>query len=309
VRKKTFRIVVSTISLILATFLLLCCGVGYYVYAWLQVDPVAVAPNASEAERLTAVGRWLDDQFEKFKFNGGVLVVRDGEVLLSKTCGFTDHTATQRLNDHSAFRLASVSKQFTAAGALRLADMGLLDLDDPVAKHLEGFTIENVTIRHLLNQTSGIPDDYMSLAEQHRETLGEVLTISDVVNLVKQYSKLDHPPGSVMEYSNTNYLLLAGIVEAVSEVPFEQFMHENLFQPLGMNDTRVWNLRSSERSPNQANDFDQVDEERTPVETTWIDGVAGDGAVFCSLHDFVIWDQFWEGSPLVSDQLLREAVG
>lgn len=101
--------------------------------------------------------------------------------------------------------------------------MGLLDLDDPVAKHLKGFAIDNVTIRHLLNQTSGIPDDYMSLAEQHRETLGEVLTISDMVNLVKQYSKLEHPPGSVMVYSNTNYLLLAGIVEAVSEVPFEQF--------------------------------------------------------------------------------------
>jgi len=307
VRIKTFWIALPIAALILAGLPILARGVECYANPWLQVDPVAVASDASEADRIAAVDRWLDELFEKFKFNGGVLVVRDGQVLLSKTCGFTDHNATQRLNDHSAFRLASVSKQFTAAGVLRLAEKGLLDLDDPVAKHLDGFTIENVTIRHLLNQTSGIPDDYMSFAEHHRETLGNVLTISKVVTLVKQYSKAELAPGEVMEYSNTNYVLLAGIVEAVSGLSFENFMSEELFQPLGMKDTRVWNLLSGKRSPNQANDFDQIDDERTPVETTWLDGVAGDGAVFSSLHDFVIWEQFWDGSPLVSDVLLQEA--
>jgi CubicO group peptidase (beta-lactamase class C family) len=224
-----------------------------------------------------------------------------------KTCGFTDHTATQRLNEHSAFQLASVSKQFTAAGILRLAEMGLLNLDDPVAKHLDGFISDEVTIRHLLNQTSGIPDVYMDLAEQHRKELGEVLTISDVIKLVKQYGKSESRPGDAMEYSNTNYVLLAGIVESASGMSFEQFMHKELFKPLGMNDTRVWNLLSANRSPNQASDFDQVDEDRTPVETPWIDGVAGDGAVFCSLHDFVIWDHFWDGNSLISNELLRQA--
>jgi CubicO group peptidase (beta-lactamase class C family) len=84
-------------------------------------------------------------------------------------------------------------------------------------------------------------------------------------------------------------------------------MYEELFQPLGMSDTRVWTLLSENRSPNQANDFDQIDGERSPVETSWLDGVAGDGAVFCSLHDFVIWDQFWHGNSLVSDALLQQA--
>ncbi|QDT94920.1 serine hydrolase domain-containing protein [Gimesia aquarii] len=307
-RKKTLWIVMSTLTILIGIILLFACGIGYYVYVWLQVSPIVVAPDANEAERLAAVDRWLDKQFEKHKFNGGVLIVREGQVLLLKTCGYTDHTATQRLNDHTAFRLASLSKQFTAAGILRLAEMGLLNLDDPVAKHLDGFVSDKVTIRHLLNQTSGIPDVYMDLAEEHRKELGEVMTISNVVELVKQYGELEHQPGDVMEYSNTNYVLLAGIIESVSEMSFEQFMHKELFKPLGMNDTRVWNLLSSERSSNQASDFDQVDEDRTPVETTWIDGVAGDGAVFCSLHDFVIWDQFWGGNPLISDELLNQAV-
>lgn len=306
--KKTLRIIMSTLAILIGVFLLSACGIGYFVYAWLHVSPIVVASDANEAERLAAVDRWLDEQFEKHKFNGGVLIVRDGQVLLSKTCGYTDHTATQRLNDHSAFQLASVSKQFTAAGILRLAEMGLLNLDDPVAKHLDGFISEEVTIRHLLNQTSGLPDVYMDLAEQHRKEFGEGLTISDVVKLVNQYGELERRPGDAEEYSNTNYVLLAGIVESASGMSFEQFMHKELFKPLGMHDTRVWTLLSAERSSNQASDFDQVDEDRTPVETTWLDGVAGDGAVFCSLHDFVIWDQFWEGNPLISDELLRQAV-
>jgi CubicO group peptidase (beta-lactamase class C family) len=309
-RKTTLRIGMSTLATLIGVSLPLAFWIGYYVYslyAWFHVGPVELAPEASDAERLAAVDYWLDEQFENHKFNGGVLFVRRGEVLLSKTCGFTDHTAKQRLDDHSAFQLASVSKQFTAAGVLRLAEIGSLTLDDPVAMHLDGFISDKVTIRHLLNQTSGIPDVYMDLAEEHRKELGESLTTSDVIGLVKQYAELKHQPGDEMEYSNTNYVLLAGIVETVSGMSFERFMHEELFEPLGMHDTRVWNLLSTERSPNQASDFDQVDEDRSPVETPWIDGVAGDGAVYCSLHDFVIWDQFWEGNPLISNELLRQA--
>jgi len=297
----------STTAMILAGLAIVACGVGYYIYSWFQVGPVTVASDASEAERIAAVDRWIDELFEKFKFNGGVLVVRNGKVRLSKTCGFTDHIATQRLNEHSAFQLASVSKQFTAAGILRLAEMGLLELDDPVANHLDGFTFENVTVRHLLNHTSGIPDEYMKLAKLHRKSIGDVLTTTKVVELVKHYSKAESAPGDLMEYSNTNYVLLAGIVETVSGVSFEKFMSEELFQPLGMNDTRVWNLLSGERSPNQASDFLQFGTKRLPHTIPWLDGVAGDGAVFCSLNDFVIWDQFWYGNPLVSDALLQEA--
>lgn len=287
--------------------LVVACSVGYYIYAWLRVDPIAIASDASAIDRIVAVEEWLDDQFEKHKFNGGVLIIRDGKVLLSKTCGYTDSSAVHRLDNHTAFQLASVSKQFTAAGVLRLAEMNLLDLDDLVAEHLKDFPFENVTVRHLLNQTSGIPDEYMHLAEEHRGTVGEVLTISKVVELVGRHSKADRAPGDAMEYSNTNYVLLAGVIEAVSGKSFEKFMSEELFQPLGMSDTRVWTLLSEQRSPNQAFDFDQIDDERTPVEPTWLDGVAGDGAVFCSLNDFVIWDRFWYGNSRVSNTLLEQA--
>lgn len=185
--------------------------------------------------------------------------------------------------------------------------MGKLNLDDSIAIHLEDFIFDDVSIRQLLNQTSGIPDEYMDLAEDHRGDLGDVLTTSEVVELLNMYSTADNDPGEEMVYSNTNYVLLAAIVEAVSGVSFESFMYNELFLPLGMKNTRIWNLLSENPLPNQAIDFKQVNDERTPVETTWLDGVAGDGATLCSLHDLVIWDRFWYGNPLVSDELLEQA--
>lgn len=301
-------IVMPTLAITLGSLLLAVWGIGYSLSTWFGVRPVPAASDISEADRLAAVDRWLDEQFERRHFNGGVVVVRAGQVLLSKTCGFTDHTATKRLDEHSAFQLASVSKQFTAAAILRLAEMGSLALDDPVVMHLKGFPSANVTIRHLLNHTSGIPDVYMELAEEHREELGEPLATSDVVELVTKHVDAEEEPGDAMEYSNTNYVLLAGIVEAASGMSFEEFTRKELFEPLGMNDTRVWNLHSAERSSNQAGEFEQSGETRSPVDNPWIDGVAGDGAVFCSLHDFVIWDRFWEGNSLVSPELLRQAL-
>jgi CubicO group peptidase (beta-lactamase class C family) len=298
----------STTALILIGVAIIASGVGYHFYSWLKVPPLAMQPDSSEADRIARVDCWLGELSEKFKFNGGVLVVLNGKVQLSKTYGFTDHLAARQLNGHSAFQLASVSKQFTAAGVLRLAEMGLLELDDPVANHLDGFTFERVTIRHLLNHTSGVPDDYMKLAKQYRKSIGDVLTTSKVVELINNYSKAKNAPSDIMEYSNTNYVLLAAIIEAVSGLSFEKFMSEELFQPLGMNDTRVWNLLSEERSPNQAGEYLQFGaEKRLSHKVSWLDGVAGDGSLFCSLNDFVIWDQFWYGNPLVSDELLQEA--
>jgi CubicO group peptidase (beta-lactamase class C family) len=282
-------------------------GVGYCEYPSVSIAEIIVPSDATDADRVASVDRWMEKQFEKSKFNGGLLVTKGGKVLLAKTHGFTDHNATQRLNERSAFQLASISKQFTAAAVLRLVEQGLLNLDDPLTKHLDGFSMENVSIRHLLNQTSGIPDEYLDLAERHRQTLGGELTISKVAKLVSQHSKAVRAPGVGMEYSNTNYVLLAAIVESVSGMSYEKFMMDELFKPLGMNDTRVWTVHSGDRSPNQIGEFARINDKRTPINPTWLDGAAGDGGVYSSLHDFAIWDQFWDGNSLVSDNLLQQA--
>lgn len=291
-------------------FLALMIATGVAGVAWIwsffRVPNLEIPATANTMERVEHIDRWLQQLHAEKRFNGAVLIVRDGEPLLMKTYGFTDHTARESLTNQSSFRLASVSKQFTAAGVLMLVARGTLELDRPVDEYLEDFPYRNVTIRHLLNQTSGVPDVYMSLAEGHRDEVGKVLTLTNAVDLINRYPARASIPGDAYAYSNTNYILLARIIEIVSSRTFEQFMGEELFEPLGMKNTRVWNRLSKERTfSNKTSDFNQL--LGTAVEPSWLDGVAGDGAVFCSIEDFVIWDDFWRGNELISDDVLSQA--
>ena len=186
-----------------------------------------------------------------------------------------------------------------------MAQQEKVGLDDLVTLHLKDFPFEDVTVKHLLNMTSGVPDCYMDLAEKYKNELGEFLTISDVPRLISKYPPTRENAVNVAhDYSNTSYVLLAAIVESASGSRFEEFMADELFGPLGMKNTRVWNLVSKNKSSGQAKTFigsrDQV--------PTFLDGVAGDGAVFCCLEDFVIWNQFWRGNDLVSPELMKQAL-
>lgn len=272
-----------------------------------QTPPLEIADDTSEADRLDKIDQWLLDLHQSGKFNGGVLYARDGEPLLIKTYGYADSGGKRLLTERTPFRLASVSKQFTAAGILRLVETEKVGLDQPVSNYLEGFPFANVTIRHLLNQTSGIPDVYMDLAEEHRKEFGDALRIKDVADLLRRYPPKAIAPGDEHEYSNTNYVLLAAVIESVSGMTYEDFMQEELFEPLGMKDTRVWNRVSTKRFPARAEDFSTMFGIRRTLPLTWIDGVAGDGAIFCSLRDFLIWNEFWNGNSLVSDEMLSQA--
>ncbi|MEL7163293.1 MAG: serine hydrolase domain-containing protein, partial [Bacteroidota bacterium] len=115
-------------------------------------------------------------------------------------------------------------------------------------------------------------------------------------------------PGTAFAYSNTNYVLLAGIIEATSGKSFEAFLREELFTPLEMPNTRVWNLVSGEKTfPNKTGGFGRFAGRIKVLKPDFLDGVAGDGAVFSSIEDFLIWDRFWTGNELISDDLLQQA--
>ena len=298
----------AIVLILIAAAVLLVAYVGRWFYRHLHFPALKILKTATEDQRLAQIDRWLRSLHDRHEFNGGVLIGRDGGPLLMTTYGFTDHTAEHELTTRSSFRLASVSKQFTAAGILVLVEQGRIGLDHPVTEHLNGFPYPDVTVRHLLNHTSGIPDVYMRLAKKHRGEVGDVLRITDVPELIQKY-----PPerrsqsGRRFAYSNTNYVLLAAVIEEVSKLSFERFMQEELFEPLGMTNSRVWTLLSSAPFPSKASDFDQMRETRTEVTPTWIDGIAGDGAVFCSLEDMLIWNRFWLGNPLISADLMAKA--
>ncbi len=237
------------------------------------------------------------------KFNGAVLISKDGKTTLAKGYGYADADKTRKVTEHTSLRLASVSKQFTATGIMLLNEEGQLSYDDLVSKHIVGFPYEGVTVRHLLNQTSGIPDVYLRLAEKNKDEI-ELLTNEIAVSLLTNEgaSASYASPGSNYEYSNSDYILLARIIEGVSNQSLETFLRERIFEPLGMSNSRVWNLLSEkDEDPNRAEDL-LIEEDKAEVvklEPGFVDGVAGDGAVFSSVSDLAKWDQFWYNDQLM----------
>ena len=182
------------------------------------------------------------------KLNGVMLVaVRDtvlveyayGELKLTGEPPRRDVPENNRITENTLFDLASISKQFTAVAVLQLCAQGKLNLDDTITLYFPNLPYRDVTIRHLLNHTSGIPEYfkfkytvYGSAAFVDNEHLMRVLE--------KQKYAKTFPTGSKFEYVNTNYAILAALVAKVSGMSFEEYVHENLFKPAGMNDTRFF---------------------------------------------------------------------
>lgn len=289
---------------------LVALALGSFTWAYFYVTNIPtleISENASLENKIEQIDAYLQDLQEKGRFNGAILIAKDHQPLLMKGYGWHGMKKEKALTPQSSFRLASVSKQFTATGILILKEKGLLDLDAPVITYLKDYPYPEVKVRHLLNQTSGTPDNYMSLFEKHKEKKGDTLSIQGMVQLVSQHpEEVLAKAGTTYQYSNTNYVLLAGIVETVSGQTFEAFMQSELFEPMGMKNSRVWNLFSAEETfPNKTDDFDGM--LKKTLKPTLLDGVAGDGAVFCSVEDFLIWDKFWYGNDIISQESINEA--
>ncbi len=280
-----------------------------WAYTKVSLPAIEISDTNTTKEKIEKADQWLKKLQHENYFNGAVLIIKNDSVLLKNTYGFTDATETKPLDNSALFRLASVSKQFTAAGILLLKQQQKLDLDDAITTYLPELPYTNVTIRQLLNHTSGIPDNYMSFPKTHKAVVGTLLTNQKVVALLAKENKpLVHTPNENYVYSNTGYVLLAAIIEEVSKSSFEAFMTKEIFNPLKMYETRVWNLQSEDKDfKNKTTSFENYFGNKTALKPGVLDGVSGDGSVFCSINDFEIWNQFWYGNALISDAIIQEA--
>jgi uncharacterized protein (TIGR03067 family) len=169
-----------------------------------------------------------------------VAVVRGGRVLYAKGYGMADLEHNVPITPRTVFYIGSVSKQFTAYAVVRLAQQGKLSLDDEARKYLPEFHDfgKPVTIRHLIHHTSGLRD-YFELLKQAGTREGDLITQKDLLGMIWKQRELSFPPGERHQYSNSNYALLATIVERVTGESLRDWMAHNVFTPLGMKDTLV----------------------------------------------------------------------
>ncbi len=192
-------------------------------------------------------GLQLDSLFGKLhddgRFNGNVLIAEKGTVIYKKSFGLANEATKQPLNENSVFELASCSKQFTAMAIAILNYQGKLKYDDPVYKYIPelGF-YKKVTIRNLINHTSGMPA-YEDLLDSVWDK-SKIATNKDVIKILKDYKpSLHFEPNSRYEYSNTGYALLAVVIERVSKISYPAFLKKYIFNPLKMQHSIVYTRR------------------------------------------------------------------
>lgn len=179
------------------------------------------------------------------KLNGVMLVAVRDTVLLEHAYGelcLTGQPPRQCMTDNNVitnntlFDLASISKQFTAVSILQLCSQGLIDLNDTITQYFPDLPYKGVTIKHLLTHTSGIPEYF-----KFKYTLYGSTAFVDNQQLLRVLEKQKYaktfPTGTKFEYVNTNYAILAALVAQVSGVPFEEYVHEHIFKPAGMENT------------------------------------------------------------------------
>src|SRR5690606_28107596 len=225
-----------------------------------------------------------------------VLVLRDGEPVVRKGYGLADLEQGTPVTPDTRFRLASVSKQFTAAAILLLVQDGTLSLDDPLRRWLAGLppATEGITLHHLLSHTSGLVD-YEDLLPPDLD--GQVQD-ADVLRLLEGVDRLDFAPGSAYRYSNSGYVLLGLVVARASNRDFPAFLHERIFQPLGMG--AVARVDGGPPVPHRAYGHSHIDGTWTRTDQGPTSATLGDGGVYASIDDLAKWD-----AALGDDRLLR----
>lgn len=253
----------------------------------------------------TGIAQSKADNFEQLlsfshkhgMFNGCLLIAENGRVIYTGAFGLANKETDEPLNTESAFYLASVSKQLTAMAIMILETQGKLSFEDKLSKFFPEFPdyADKISIDHLLTHTSGIPD-YFSLGIYKPD-----LTNKDVLETLIKQKHLEFEPGEKYSYSNGGYVLLSLIVEQASDEPFHAFLKKNVFEPLGMERSLVFD-ESKPHIVNRAAGY-SGDGKRADYEIL----TTGDGGIYSTVEDLYKWDRALYSNKLISNKDLQKA--
>ncbi len=242
-----------------------------------------------------------------------IVVIQDGRVVHERGYGLANLETRTPIRPDTVFDLASVSKQFSAMAIMVLAERGKLSYDDSLSKFFPEFPpyARKITIRHLLDHTSGLPD-YMDLfaktgkINKDGKMGGFEPTSRDAVELLARQKELLFDPGEKYEYSNSGFAVLGQIVEKASGERFAKFLKDNIFQPLGMNSTLVLD-ETRPRIKNRAISYSREGNGYKDIDYDPLNWIYGDGNVNTTIEDMVKWDQALYTEKLVKQSTLRQA--
>lgn len=230
-------------------------------------------------------------------------VIQGGEVVFSKAYGMADLAHGVAITTETQFNIASASKQFTGFAIALLSKRGQLSLDDPVVSHLPSLPSfkDTVTIRHLLSHTSGYRPAYGALALAGRQ---DGFSREEAFKVVRNQRELQFSPGTQQLYNSTGYILLAEIIEKVTGTAFPAWMQDNVFGPLGMEDT-AFEREAGEVISGSAYSYSKGEDGGYLLEAP-TDASYGAGDIFTTIGDWAEWMHNYETGRLGGEDVVRQ---
>lgn len=258
--------------------------------------------TATERERyLRAVEDFYDSALDHPSFNGSFLVAKNGEIIFERYKGFGDFSKKDSLTSHHAFHIASISKTFTGMAILKLYEEGRVNLSDTLGRFFPAFPYQGVTVKMLLSHRSGLPN-YAYYLEKHKWDKKVKLTTQDVLKTLYDYQpNLDFTPGRRFAYCNTNYALLALIIEQATGMSYGDYLKTTFFDPLEMRDTYVYTQADSARA------MPSYEYNGRRWGFDFMDLVYGDKNVYSTARDLLKWDQALYTNNLFKQSTLDSA--
>jgi CubicO group peptidase (beta-lactamase class C family) len=290
----------------------------------LALGGAAVYPQSDAASEAAAIDRYLTARTELGRFNGAVLIAKDGQVILRKGYGYADVARRVPYTVTTRQEVASITKMFTSMAALMLRDRGKLKLEASICDYIDDCPAawKPVTVQNLMRHTSGIPDYEEKLelfSPKHIEFMIKP-NATDIIYTDAKKLPLDFKPGEKFNYSNTAYIVLAHIVEKVSGQPYYKFVEKNILGPAGMTSSGMMNYQkpptdlaagySGVNVPWEKflPGVSMTDLDLKKVPQISLQSPAGDAALYSTVDDLYKWSQVMDGGTKLVPAKVTEEV-
>ncbi|HEV2036586.1 MAG TPA: serine hydrolase domain-containing protein [Candidatus Dormibacteraeota bacterium] len=247
---------------------------------FVYVYPTLTSKPAPKAGPITAIDHFISAQMQQQRFSGTVLIAQNGRILLDKGYGWADEGQRLRNQPSTRFRIASITKQFTAMAILLLQEQGRLHVQDPICRYITGCpaTWNTITIQHVLTHTSGIPEYATTLLMQQPASPAQLIAAFES-------EPLDFAPGAKFSYSNSGYVILGSIIEKLSGETYSEFLQQAIFRALHLSNTGY------------DQNFPPLPEHATGYKQPWVKADYVDmsvpfaaGALYSTVDDLYRWD-------------------
>ena len=275
-----------------------------------DVNPNEIITQHIQLDSIDKRKKSIDYFFDKRKklnlFNGNILFAEKGKIITQKSFGMANFRKKDTLTNDHTFQLASVSKTITAIATLQLIEKGKLKLTDTIKQFLPRFPYNSIDIHQLLSHRSGMSQytHFCDKPDSIWPDKSKTITNHDVLDIMERIIPMrNYPPDKRYYYCNTNYIILALIIEKVTNLPFITYVQNHIFDPVGMHHSVIYDRTNASNLHLPVQGY----ENRIPWEDVYLNGCVGDKGVYSSTEDLFKFDRALALNIILSDSLKQMA--